>query len=95
MISQTSRMLNILNILSWIIGRYIFKMAYVALLIGVLSWLGITFTGWIMEQGIKLPEMHNYLGGGGVFLLMGIILYIIAHIFKKGIELQTDNALTV
>lgn len=77
------------------VGKYIGRIAYVALIIGVLSWIGISYTGWLIEQGVNLPDMHDYLGGGDVLVLMGIILFVIAQIFKRGIEIQSENALTV
>jgi hypothetical protein len=36
-----------------------------------------------------------HLGGADVWLFMGVILYIIAQIFKRGIEIQAENELTV
>jgi hypothetical protein len=35
------------------------------------------------------------LSGADVWLFMGVTLYVIAQIFKKGIELQTESELTV
>ena len=36
-----------------------------------------------------------HLGGADVWLFMAVILFIIAQIFKRGIEIQTENELTV
>jgi len=87
--------LNMVKPFSSEIERYIFKMGYVVLLIGVLSCLGIQYSGWLVQQGVKLPEMYKYFGGGDVFLMMGVILFVIAQIFKRGIEIQSENELTV
>ncbi len=95
LIIKALKALDLVEPFSSRVGGYILRIAYVALFIGILSMAGITFTEWLTDQHIKLPEMHNYIGGGGVFLLMGIILFVIAQIFKKGIELQSENALTV
>ena len=95
LIIKAIKALDLVQPFSSQVGGYILRIAYVALIIGILSVAGISYTEWLEEQGVKLPEMHNYLGGGGVFLLMGIILFVIAQIFKKGIELQSENALTV
>jgi len=35
------------------------------------------------------------LAGADVWLFMGIVLLIIAFIFKKGIEIQSENDLTI
>jgi uncharacterized membrane protein len=35
------------------------------------------------------------IGGADVWLLMGFVILVFAIIFKKGIELQSENDLTV
>ena len=35
------------------------------------------------------------LGGADVWLFMCVTLYVIAQIFKRGIEIQSENELTV
>ena len=77
------------------VGRFILKLAFVALIIGALSCLGIRYDEWLMAQGVKLPEMYKYFGGGDVFLMMAAILFVIAQVFKRGIEIQSENDLTV
>lgn len=43
-----------------------------------------------------MPALENLkLGGSDVWLFMGVTLLIFAKIFKKEIELQTENELTV
>jgi len=43
-----------------------------------------------------MPDtQHLRLGGADVWLFMGGILFFIAQIFKRGIEIQTENELTV
>lgn len=89
------KILNIVQPFSEEVGRFIFKTSYVALVVGLLSWLGIQYSGWLVREGVKLPDMHKYFGGGDVFLMMGAVLFVIAQIFKRGIEIQSENELTV
>jgi hypothetical protein len=35
------------------------------------------------------------LGGADVWLFMAVVLFIIAQIFKRGIEIQSENELTI
>ena len=43
-----------------------------------------------------LPSLQQLkFEGGDVWLFMGVILLIFAMIFKKGIEIQSENDLTV
>jgi len=87
--------LNIIKPFSVDVERFIFKMSYVALVIGALSLFGIRYSEGLIERGVKLPEMYKYFGGGDVFLMMAAILFVIAQVFKRGIEIQSENDLTV
>jgi hypothetical protein len=43
-----------------------------------------------------MPDIeHLRLGGADVWLFMGVTLFVIGHIFKRGIEIQSENELTV
>ncbi len=78
------------------IERCIFKIAYMSLLIGLFSWYGVKYAVWFVKQGVQMPDVQTLrLGGADVWLFMGVILYIVAQIFKRGIEIQTENELTV
>jgi hypothetical protein len=78
------------------VERFLFRISYLSLLIGLLSWSGARYTGWLVSQGVKLPDLQYLrLGGADVWLFMGVTLFVIAQIFKKGIEIQTENDLTV
>lgn len=78
------------------LGHFIFNVSYLALGIGLFSWWGAKYTEWFVKQGVEMPDIQYLrLGGADVWLFMGVILYIIAQIFKRGIEIQTENELTV
>jgi len=77
-------------------GRFIFNISYLALAIGVFSGWGAKYVQWFVRQGVKMPDIQSLrLDGADVWLFMGIILFVIAQIFKRGIEIQTENELTV
>lgn len=76
--------------------KYIFKFSYLALGISIFSYWGIKNRAWTVNQGIQIPEMDKLgFGGADVWLFMAILLFIIAQIFKRGIELQEENDLTI
>jgi hypothetical protein len=78
------------------VGRFIFKISYLAFLIGLFSLWGVKYSEWFVKQGVKMPDIEYLrLGGGDVWLFMSVTLFVIAQIFKKGIEIQTENELTV
>ncbi|SFQ46567.1 DUF2975 domain-containing protein [Parafilimonas terrae] len=91
-----SNKLNLLQLFSKEVRRFIFKISYLALLIGLFSKGGANYTAWLIEQGVKMPDIqHMQLGGADVWLFMSVILFVIAQIFKRGIELQQESELTI
>ena len=77
-------------------GRFIFSVSYFSIFIGLFSGWGSSYAEWFVKQGVKMPEIQNLrLAGADVWIFMGATLFIIAQIFKRGIEMQTENELTV
>jgi len=76
------------------ISKNIKLMSYLSFTTGILGFYGIS----IIQLAYKGVEIHNRdiseLTRGG-YMMMGGILYIIAKIFDKGIEIQGENELTV
>ncbi len=78
------------------VGRFILKVAYLALGIGLFSYWGVKYTEWLESLGVKMPDIQFLrLGGADVWLFMSVTLFVILQIFKKGIEIQTENELTI
>jgi hypothetical protein len=78
------------------VGGFIFKVSYLSLGIGLFSFWGVKYTGWLVTQGVKMPDVEVLrLGGADVWLFMGVTLLVIAQIFKRGIEIQSENDLTI
>jgi large-conductance mechanosensitive channel len=67
------------------------KISYVAVTAGLLAYIAQGHTKWLVKSGMDLSE--NW--GSGAFLFLAGIIFIIAQIFKRGIELQTENELTI
>jgi hypothetical protein len=75
---------------------FLLSMAFLSLGIGMFSQSGSNYSQWLKGKGIAMPEVQEMsIGGADVWLFMGIILLVIAQIFKRGIEIQTENDLTV
>lgn len=78
------------------LGRFIFHVSYLSLGIGLFSIWGVNYTDWLISQGVKMTDIqHLRIGGADVWLFMGVTLFVIAHIFKRGIEIQSENELTI
>lgn len=77
------------------VSLLISKISLVALGIGALTVVANGYIAWLTKRGVSFPDLQQYLGGAGEFLLLGAIIFIIAQVFKKGIEIQSENELTV
>lgn len=78
------------------VNRFIFSVAYLTLGIALFAIWGTNFSEKIVQQGVSIPSIqHLKIAGGDVWLFMGIALLVIAQIFKRGIEIQEENELTV
>lgn len=78
------------------IKKYISNFAYLSLGIAIFSKWGSDLCNWLSEQKLAVPSVqHLKIGGADVWFLMFFILIMISKIFKRGIELQSENELTV
>ena len=78
------------------LGRFVFTMSFFALVIGLFSALAGKYADWLAWRGVLLPKLEDLrLAGADVWLFMGLTLFVIAHIFKRGIEIQAENDLTI
>jgi hypothetical protein len=91
-----SKKLDLAQPFSHEVERFILKITYVTFLIGIFSLWGTKYAEWLVSQGAKMPGIQYLrLGGADVWLFMSVILFVIAQIFKRGIEIQAENDLTV
>ncbi len=75
---------------------FIERLAYFAIGIGLFSYWGAKFTENLVTQGVTMPGLQYLrIAGADVWLFMGVILLIITQFFKKGIDIQNENDLTV
>jgi hypothetical protein len=76
--------------------RYIIKSAYVCFAIAIISSQGIKRYDWLISKQVFIPSIQDLgFGGADVWQLMCLILFVFAQLLKRGIELQTENDLTV
>jgi len=78
------------------VRRFILTLSYLALLIGLFSYWGVKYRKWFLAQDVSMPDIEQLgFGGADVWLFMSVVFFVIAHIFKRGIEIQTENDLTI
>ncbi len=67
------------------------RVSYVILEIWVLSMLANGHQGWLRKYGLDRQEHWN----SGEFIFLAGVIFIIAQVFKKGVEIQSENELTI
>ncbi|MFN4315667.1 MAG: DUF2975 domain-containing protein [Chitinophagaceae bacterium] len=76
--------------------QFMVHMAWLALGIALFSHSGGRFRTWLMEQRVQMPDLSSLrFAGADIWLFMAVILMVFAQILKRGIEIQTENELTV
>ena len=55
------------------------------------------YVAWLITNGMEISQanLQSYLGGGSEFFFLGIIVFVISQIFKRGIELESETELTI
>lgn len=77
------------------VSKQILQISYLTLSIGLLSYIARQLAENLMHHEFVTDSLNQFWGDSQAFILMGAVIYIIATIFKKGIELQIENDLTV
>ncbi len=91
-----NKKLNLVKPFNKEVNRFIFSLAYLAIGIGLFASWGTHFSENMIQQGVAIPAIqHLKISGGDVWVFMGVVLLVIAYVFKRGIEIQNENELTV
>lgn len=78
------------------LSRFISHQSFLALGIGLFSHAGNAHTRWLTSRGMQEANLQSlHIGGADVWLFMAVILFLILHIVKRGMELQKENSLTI
>lgn len=77
------------------ISKIISRISEIALIAGIIAIITNGYAKWIMKKLEDVPDLSQYLEGGGEFFFLAAIIYVIALIYKKGVALQSENELTV
>lgn len=80
---------------STFVASQITYISYYTLSIGLLSYIARQITKNLMHYGFVPDNLTQFWVDSEAFLLMSAVIYIISVIFKKGVEIQNENDLTV
>lgn len=71
------------------------RISYITLSIGIFSLVAREISRSMEYYGLEPDSLNKFWGDGSAFLLMAAVIYIIATIFSRGVEIQNENDLTV
>jgi len=87
--------INFVNPFSEPVAKLISRIGYFALFIGILSIMATSYCNWLAKKGVVFPDLNHYIGMGVEHILFAGVIVFIAQVFKRGIEIQSENELTV
>ena len=67
------------------------RISHAALQIGIVALVAQNYSKWLLHRGVFVEQ--NW--GSWDFLFLAGIIFIIALVFKRGIEIQSENELTI
>lgn len=71
------------------------KISYYTFSIGLVSYIGKETAKHFEHRGIELDALNKFWADSEAFILMAAVIYVISQIFKRGIEIQNENDLTI
>ncbi len=87
--------INLVHPFSQEVSKLISSISYVAFQIGVAIILASGIFKGLAKRGYELDSAPQLVGNGFEFLLMAALLIAIGIVYKRGVELQAENELTV
>lgn len=77
------------------VSEQISRISHYTFSIGLISMIAANTTKQVEKYGFNASALQDYWSDGQAYILMAAVIYIISRIFRKGIELQNENDLTI
>ena len=77
------------------VSKQITQISYFTLSIGLLSYIARETAKYLLSRGYEIDQLNQFWVDSQAFILMAAVVYVIATIFKRGLEIQNENDLTV
>lgn len=77
------------------VSQQIIRISYITFTIGILSYWARQSATNLAQRGYKISLLENFWVDSQAYILMAAVIYVIAAIFKRGIELQIENDSTI
>lgn len=87
--------LDLLKPFNSYVADQITKMSYYTLSIGLISYVAQQISKSLLHYGFETEALDRFWTDSEAYILMAAIIYVIATIFSRGVEIQNENDLTV
>lgn len=77
------------------VAKQISRISYITFSIGLLSYVARQTSGKLLECGFNTTNLNQFWTDSQAFILMAAVIFVIAAIFNRGVELQKENDMTV
>lgn len=77
------------------VSKQINQMSYFTFSIGLLSYIARETAKNLQQHGYQTEQLNQFWVDSQAFILMAAVVYVIAVIFKKGLEIQAENEFTI
>jgi hypothetical protein len=77
------------------VSEQISLISYYTFSVGLLSYIGRESARQLQHHGFVTDNLSRFWDDSQAYILMAAVIYIIAAIFSKGVEIQNENDLTV
>ena len=95
LITQIFAYLNLHKPFSREIASLISKISYYVFVVGIVGAIASGINEDLANQGYPVENAMEYWDDYSAFLMMSAVVFVIAQVFKKGLEIQAENDLTV
>ncbi len=70
-------------------------LSYYTLSIGLISYIARQTAKNLQHRGFEIDALNQFWADSQAWILMAAVIYVIATIFSRGVEIQNENDLTV
>jgi hypothetical protein len=87
--------LDLLKPFNTYVAGQITNISYYTLSIGLISYMAREVTRSLQHHGIEIDKLSEFWADSQAYILMAAVVYVIAAIISRGVEIQNENDLTV
>lgn len=87
--------LNLTKPFNNFVSEQITKISYITFSVGLISYIASQVCKSLPHYGYRTEHLNQFWEDSQAFILMAAVVYVIATIFKKGVEIQNENDFTV